>query len=516
MYERVPSQPHSQAAYRLRVGLYLAALLCASSLWYYPTLDPDLGWHLLGGGWMNRYGGVPSEDFINAFNTSWHDYHWLYQKLIYRIYSLAGFDGLRLMLGIAMAFVAVLVVDLIIELTGGEKHFDIAILAFLGVFSSFYHIVALRPQVFSLMFMLIALRRLMMQPVEYELPMLFFLCLLNVNMHVYWILIPCLWGIYRCLPRLLGKRAISAGYAWGGLIFLLSAGFLTPYAVGIGGVQESFLFVNFALLYDYLSMPAELAGRIGELRGGLCSAPIGVMLLLAALAVIVRAVDFKTDGVIAPHLVAALLGTYLLIKSVKFSSLFGALALPAIVVLAIRLKREALQHLHLHSRLQGAVAPALIIMTICYGLYYSIRYFPPFQAEANVAYMRTFLPLDACSQITQLGVKESKQQVRVLTHFDHGGWCRWAMHEASPQSDIRVTADGRTQWVPPEHYMNTYALFELQPGWQKTLDGWKPDVVLVSKAFALAQMLPYLSDGWRKVYEDPGFELFLKLPRERE
>lgn len=495
----------------LQALMFLSAIFYSFSFWMYPTTDPDLGWHLLGGEWMRVHGGVPTKDFVNAFNHSWHDYHWLYQKLIYAIFELGGFDALRLAFGIAMAFVSIQIIGTVLEVTGGEKHFDIVAAAYLVAIASFYHIVSLRPQVVSLSLILYAQWRLMSPRSALEIPALLLVATLAVNTHVYWVFIPVLWGLYRCLPRIMGRRSTSAIYAWGGLAALCSAGLVSPYSLGIGGVESPFLLINYALVWDYLSMPPALSGKIAELRGGLCGNLFGATMLIGSVALFARGSDRKMDGAFSPQLAAAILGCFLVVKSVKFASLGTILALPALVQLAVRLKRELTSRSY-GPRTQSGVALVAMLALSTYGLVSAVRYFPPVRREANTAFMRMFLPLEACRHMAGLGLSASRPTVRVLTHFDHGGWCRFALHHELRDGDYRVTTDGRTQWVPPLHFLRSFELYEMRPGWDRTLDAWEPDLALLHREHPLSQGLALLPERWQKTFEDNHYLVFLRQP----
>lgn len=106
--------------------------------------------------------------------------------------------------------------------------------------------------------------------------------------------------------------------------------------------------------------------------------------------------------------------------------------------------------------------------------------------------------------------KSEGSHLRLLTNFNQGGWCRWAMHDAAPDSDIRVTLDGRTQYVPDKRFRDANTLFSAQPGWEQILSSLQPDAALIPKNQALAAALAN-STHWRLLLQDKDYVVFVPL-----
>jgi len=77
------------------------------------VLDPDIWWHIRTGQWIIQHRSVPYNDFFSTYGMgkSWFAYSWLFEVLIYGLFSRFGLIGLviyvyTLMLGISAAFYA--------------------------------------------------------------------------------------------------------------------------------------------------------------------------------------------------------------------------------------------------------------------------------------------------------------------------------------------------------------------------------------------------------------------------
>ena len=58
--------------------------------------DTDLWYHLNGGRYLFDTGSIPHTGFFSFLTPEkqWVDYYWLFQAVIYKIYSLAGYAGI--------------------------------------------------------------------------------------------------------------------------------------------------------------------------------------------------------------------------------------------------------------------------------------------------------------------------------------------------------------------------------------------------------------------------------------
>jgi hypothetical protein len=99
----------------------------------------------------------------------------------------------------------------------------------------------------------------------------------------------------------------------------------------------------------------------------------------------------------------------------------------------------------------------------------------------------------------------------LMVFFDWGSYITWKLYP-----DVRVSMDSRYEVAYPEWLVEENEQFFLaKEGWQRTLNKYPTDLVLVHKTLPLAKVIRQQSE-WKKVYTDKVFELYarpgLKLP----
>lgn len=490
-----------------RTLLYLGACLWGLSFWGAATYDPDLGWHLLGGAFTVEHGEVPRLDIINSFNAEWHDYHWLAQAGMYLLFEQWSYLGLSIGLGILVASYALLLVDICLALDRKLHHpWVIAATTVLSL-ALLLPVTSVRPQMLALFFVALALRRLIEKPLRGEAGYLFLLTVLAVNVHVYWVFIPILWCLYRIVPLLFRPKRHGLTRAFLSAVFLSLAGLVSPYGFFQPAGPDRWIWKNYALLLDYTLMPAELRSRISELVGSLAHEGTVPYLLLAVIVVGVRCFNFRRFRARPEFFLCSLFGLLLALRATKFLAIFSLLCVPYLVLQLSAVTREK-QHL-LCPDFRKYCSAAAVTLFLLVGAIRAIAVFPT--AQHVMAQIEENLPVHACTHIASLPAvaRNDREEMRVLTHFNYGGWCRWVTYQQAPERDIRVTTDGRTQWVPPDHYRLSFDLFNVKGQWLETLTLWNPDVILVPKDRPLAQVLFRLRDQWRLVFEDASFAVYV-------
>ena len=472
---------------------YLFAIVLGLSFWGKGVSDPDLGWHLLGGAWIVTHGTLPSHDFINSFNSEWHDYHWLSQILLYVLYGAGGYDGLRIFFGLTVAYLFKVLLDILYISIGRRKSVLFVEVFFVAAVLLMAHVTSVRPQVLAVLFVAVAVRRLLQAPRAYEVPLLVLLSILLTNIHVYWVFIPLSWGLFRSLPALLRSKGTLSG-SLGVLALLCASGLVSPY-----GVQ------NYFLVWEYLSMPEQLLNSISEFKNSLAGGVYVSSILLLYLAILARVWNLRRALAKPGHAAGALIAFLLAVRSIKFITIFVLLGFPYVIRNAgVAIRKYAPSMFHRDA----AVAKLVIWIVTLLSIWLSITRFPwisPTGDELSSRY-----PIDGCKVLAHASQLSAERHghIRVLTHFNHGGWCRWALYLESPNADFRVTTDGRTQHLPVEHFEKGFELYRLKQGWENTLAQWAPDVAVVPKDTALAQGLELLGN-WKIFYEDKHFKIFV-------
>ena len=100
----------------------------------------------------------------------------------------------------------------------------------------------------------------------------------------------------------------------------------------------------------------------------------------------------------------------------------------------------------------------------------------------------------------------------VMTPFVEGSYVSWELHPA-----VKVGLDGRYEVAyRPGVAEEILAFYAGEPGWDRTLEKFPADLVLVRSTDPVSRLLAERSE-WRRVYQDDAFEVFarpgLELPR---
>lgn len=480
----------------MKALLYVLAIALGLSAWTRQIVDPDLGWHLLGGEWIVTHKQVPSADFINTFNHTWRDYHWLAQIVLYKVYTLGGFPLLRILHALISMSLLLTVVSVLMRVTRHKPASIVSILTVVFSWSILFRVSSPRPQIMALLLIALSLRELLKKPSSQELFKIGLLTILLVNIHVYWCFIPVLWMCYRLLPALLRGKP-DFGYALLGFILLLALGMVSPY-----GYQ------NYLLLWEYLWMPNELSKLIAEFQPSLTRG--GNLLVAIPLYAIFMILAFKPQRYLI-HIgdwLCALLTLGLAIHSVKYAGLLAVLGIPLLsrnlgALLRRRIKigasREKVATLGIFALL---LLPTVILLIVFFPLISSHRDEPALYAS---------FPLRACHALSQHNFEtKTRNHIRVLTHFDHGGWCRWALQQARPDIDFRVTTDGRTQDAEVQNILISFALYAGKVTASTVLNEWRPDAIVVKRGspFEL-EFFASLKTDWKSIYEDASFRVLI-------
>jgi hypothetical protein len=488
------------------VILALIAVFSGLSFWGQPAFDPDLGWHLFGGEEISRTARVPTFDLINSFSTRWHDYHWLAQIVFYLIYDTYSYQGLSITLGVICACFSIIILGIASQQKILTRSPIITILALLFCLSLMIKVTSVRPQIIALTFLALSLYRLKNKPSYIEPLLLFVYTVIVANMHVYWVFVPFIYLFYRIIPsyKTYSRKSFYSKLLI--LILLSSAALFSPYGFFAG--PEGWILENYALIFDYLMMPEAVSKTIGELQSSFSSGGTTPFLLCIALAIFVRGFSKSDLRNHLPDFLVSLISFLLAIRATKFLAVFALLSFPYFLLCLYRVSRPFRKQILAPGRIYSPSVLAFILISV--ALYCGYR-FP--DKELVTSELQNQLPIKACQYIAGLNLKpnEDHEHIRVLTHFNYGGWCRWIMKQEAPMKDLRVTTDGRTQWFPPEFFTKAIDLYNARFDWLKTLKEWNPEVLLVQRDKPLANVLALAKGEWKLEYHDQMFAVFLPV-----
>lgn len=468
------------------------ALALGLSFWSISINDPDLGFHLLGGWWVAEHGFPPRMDFINALNEQWVDYHWLGQFMMYLAYTSAGFWGLKVYVGISIACLLLILIEIVHR--SRHRHFlfpTMLTILFCSYLLNF--VAAVRPHIVALLVLALALKRMMAVPRNYDLIVMFLCTAALANIHVYWLFVPVLWICYRTLPQLvLAKRNVTPSCL------------LSPAVIALAGLASPYGTRNIAVVADYLTMGSHARSSIQELRGAL-SADIGLSIVVVLVLVVVAVLTPIWHMKRSPGQYAFLfISAVLVFLSVKFVGVFAIAMVPPFHTAIRRIPRKFGP---IVARGLLRCAPLLTGALILIGAYQAFTAFPHFDQSKDLQRLNQHFPIQVCSQIALASSPEIRKRYTIMTHFNHGSWCRWAMHVAAPDRDMRVTMDGRSQFVPERRILESLAAYAGRAGWETTIESLNPDWIVVANSDQLNSLL-LTSTRWKREFSDHGFSVY--------
>jgi len=134
------------------IGLYAIPAIAIMT----PIIDPDIWWHLRTGQWIVEHGAVPTTDPFSSYGMGkpWIAYSWLFEVLVYGLYSALGLTGI-LLYRVILSFAVVAAVHRLVAKR--EPRFivatNIVLLAVLGILP----VLNVRPWLFTILFFTLTL-----------------------------------------------------------------------------------------------------------------------------------------------------------------------------------------------------------------------------------------------------------------------------------------------------------------------------------------------------------------------
>ena len=453
-----------------------------------PLLDLDIGWHLAGGLWILDAKSLPTEDPFGAQANFWLNYSWLTEVIFALIYLAGGFKALQLFQTLSVVvFVGVsfILVREISERTFlenvGTKILSITLCLCVIIFftAPVWH---LRPQLFSLIFFVILFW--LAERDRITISRVVPLCILWVNVHVYWLLVPLVVVLYVLLAddtRPSGSRVVRSFSA---VALLLLIGFVTPYG-----------WKNFQGLYQYLFFHSEAYSAIKEFQQ---LSPSFGFLFWFFLAVVFVAMFFSRAIVSKdrPALVLFVLCAIAGLMRIKFLPLFG---IAAAVVLGkhafpifaggMTKRMESLNGQRANNDSFRGLSKTIAMLSMLLLLLVGFQCIEITEALPE----RYKALLSVSKRMSEDSSFAEQQEVRVLNHFNDGGWLALAFWlsrpEQSSSTKFKTSIDGRTLVVGAKRLRDFAALQRLESGWCAILEEWNTSVAILPAKTLLARVL---------------------------
>ncbi len=442
--------------------------------------DPDVWWHLKAGEYMVEHKGVPHTDPFSYTRAGqpWVAHEWLTEVLLYESQRIAGLGGL------------IVIFSAIIGATFFLLYLRCGADAYVAGVATLYAawvtipIWGVRPQVISLL--LTSLWLLILERAERKPKLLWWtlpLMLLWVNLHAGFALglaLSALFLVGDGIERWMGAQPFLPRLRHAAFLLLLNLLVVPINPNGLRMFSYPLETLRSAAMQNYIAEWASPNFHHGDYWPFLLLI-LGTFLALAWSGRSTRPRD----------LILLVVSLYAGICSIRMMPFFVLIATP-LICQRLRVWSSTKPSLEIQPLVASGPSPTgvwfnfaiVVAMAAFAGLHiFQVIQRQP-QAEAQrfpvraIAFLRTHPP------------------GRIFNHYDWGGYLIWKMSPSTP-----VFIDGRAD-LYGEKLLDQFAdTYQFKGTWQKPLQAWRVETVLVPVDSALATGLRN-SPGWSVPYED--------------
>lgn len=466
-------------------------------------VDTDTWWHLQSGRWIVEHRAIPRTDQFShtRYGQPWIDHGWLAEALLFLIYDTLGCSGLALL-------VAALVTAAFgfVWLQCGDGNRWLRAFALIIAAAASGVIWSARPQMVS--FTLAAVVAYLLhrykrgdQKAIWWLPLII---LLWVNTHggfaVGFILMAA-YGFGELGNRLLQSPGVGLrGVAYLAVVFIVC---LLMVPLNPNGVQMwtyPFRTVGIGVLQDFIAEWRPPDFHQLQLHPFIWL----VLAVIAAVGLSRQPADFSDLTLVS-------LFAYMSLLAVRNVALFALVAAPVVVrygshALTEWSERRARERISMpvstrrQHPLLNTVLLALVAVAAAVNVAHNLS--PAASQEAWTAN----LPVDAVAFL-----KDEHPPGPLFNSYNWGGYIIWELPE------YPVFVDGRTDLYDDAFLREYLSIVFTQDGWEKQLDSYDINLVLIEPQSALGRMLGYQSEnrtaespGWKRVYGDESAVVFAR------
>ncbi|SNS95684.1 hypothetical protein SAMN05421770_103220 [Granulicella rosea] len=396
--------------------------------------DPDIWWHLRTGEWILQHHAIPRTDPFTSdvAGQPWQAYSWLFELLIYRLYTAFGMPGI-----VAYSGGMVLAITAALHHLVRRRQRDFSLVIVMTWLATFAlgHLFTPRPWMFTILFfvlevdILLHVRRTGRQRELLWLPAIF--CLW-ANTHIQFIDGLLVLGLAFTVAAYEEWRKESKGALWMGaaLAASLAATCVNPYGWHI-----------YQVAYDLASQPGVL-NKIDELK----AIPFRQ---LADFATLFLALGAAAALARAKRLPLFETGLFLFAAVISFRSQrdVWVMATVAIAILAAAVpgSEKAKDRLPAFAPTLAAVAASLLLLIGFKAMRITDASLSPQLAAA--------MPVRALEDIQRKGFTG-----RLYNNFDWGGYLIWKLR-------MPVSIDGRAALHGDQRIDRSIATWSAQPDW---------------------------------------------------
>jgi hypothetical protein len=450
--------------------------------------DPDVWWHLRTGEWIMQHHAIPRVDTYSSVTAGqpWAAYSWLFELLIFKLFSSLGLVGIvaytaGMMLAITVAL------HRLIKRT--QKDFTVAVFLVSVTTFTLLPLYTPRPWLFTLLFFIVqleiilhahksgSLRSLALLPLIY---------ILWVNIHIQFIDGLLVLGLV-CAESIISARLkkswtqISPRAAIGTFAACVLATFVNPYGIYI-----------YRIAHDLATQPGVL-DKIAELKAMSFRSPTDYVLLalvMAAVAALARKrqlLPFETALLI--------IATFLSFRSLR-DMWIVAISAAAILAAEISITRKASNQSTAPPLTFGT--PLSIALAIC-AVMLSFHFMRITNPELRTR-LADQMPVDAIDAI-----KRGNYPGPVFNTFDLGGLLIWRLRQP-------VSIDGRASLYGDQRIDRSINTWGAGQDWHNDPALASARVILAPRDQSLTTVLR-ADPRYQSVYEDKLAVVF--IPRNR-
>jgi len=405
---------------------YIIFLICYISyyLFQWPIYagDTDLWYHLNGGRYILEHGTIPKDSSFFSFiepPREWVDYYWLFQVIVYKIYTFYGYYGLVFLRALIL-MATILTIYLVLNRDFKTKpHIYTAVAFSLFVLFLIPRFQLIRPHMFTYLFIVLFIYIFELRP-KYV-PVLPVISILWINLHgiVYpvMVIITLAYLIEFFINKKIEKKHLEKKELWFVIPIIICIGsvFLTPHLTDLTWVP--FIPTEFASLYilEIAKINIEELFSFQIIKMMLPFGTIFNMIFFASCIAIITKIINK-DGKRLSHFILFIAAIILLTRANRFRYEFALFSLPIL--------KDFIQLFEKDTIKKKVIKPVFAILVVLFmvscflTVNETFAHMPkkfPFSHKNLPEGISTFL-----NKINSHG--------RVFNHPNHGGYLQWMLY----------------------------------------------------------------------------------------
>lgn len=470
--------------------------------------DPDLWGHLKFGEYIYVHQLIPYKDIFAFVPTKsmWVNHEWLSEVIFYLLLKL-NTTGIFLLLFKALICTLAIFIPWLYISRKTDNHY-INTLIFLVIILTFSYGTAIRPQIFSYLFFSITLLIIELYGLKGKLTyiVLIIIFILWANLHggvLAGLALVYFYAFFDLITKYVfvgsnKKQEYNSKYL---KILIL------PVLLSLVLIVNPYTYHYYAYIIDAIIMKRPFIDEWKSLLSAVANFTyLNILVTITLLFIILSLKNLnkqKVYNILLILLIMAISMTHT--RHIPFLAIVCAYYLPVLIA-DLLLTEEFKLRINLNiPKISEQIISIFLIGISILLLYYSffekgkLRYYLKISLITAPQYVG--YPLN-----TVKFIKDNNLRGNLITNFT---WGEFIIYHLYPE--IKVSLDGRYETVYPANVVADNMLFiSAKPGWEKLLNKYGPDLVLVSKYDPVSSNMLILP-GWKLIYLDLEAFLFIKI-----